>query len=399
MIFQLPEEADVAVCGAGPAGLLAARHLAQAGLSVILLDRRDPWSEPVSCAEAVHAQGLLKWAGEIDPEWVRGPVDGVIFVSPDGTRVAYEQPKSGLILDRAKLHKSLAQKAVDQGAKIHFRANVTSLEPTGNKWHVHGLTEGRTPFVISVRAVVDASGAGGKLTNGLPGFESIEDGAHDLETGVFAILEGVEHSQNLIELDFGSKYFPGGYGWVFPRDGHSANVGIVIGRDYASKMPVRKLLQQWVAYRWPTVQIENVYGGAIACGQSRKALALNGIFKAGDSASQVNPISRSGIVEGMKGGVLVARALIKWLDATEIGEKKAIEDNLLVDWFREQGSIHERLFRAKNAFASIPDKVFNKAAHRIVTIPLAKRSLPRIFFSTLIGSPTLLWRMRSLMGL
>jgi len=362
------------------------------------LDRRDPWREPVSCAEAVHAQGLLKWAGEVDPSWVRGPVDGVVFVAPDGTRIEYLQNHSGLILDRAKLHRGLAERAIAQGAMVHFRANVSSLEKVANGWCVHGVAEGTSPFQISVRAVLDASGAGGKLTNGLPGFGDLEDGAHDLETGVFTILEGVEHTQNLIELDFGTKYFPGGYGWVFPRDGHSANVGIVIGRDYVSKTPVRKLLQQWVSERWPTVQIEKVYGGAIACGQSRKALAQDGIFKAGDAASQVNPISRSGIVEGMKGGVLTAHAIVKWLATTDSADKKQIEAQLLADWFREQGSIHERLFRAKDAFASIPDKVFNKAAHRIMKIPVAKRSLPRIFFSTLVGSPALLWRMRSLMG-
>jgi geranylgeranyl reductase family protein len=398
MDFRLPQQADVAVCGAGPAGLLAAWRLAQSGLSVALLDRRDPWREPVSCAEAVHAQGLLKWAGEIDPAWVRGTVNGVVFVSPNGTRVDYLQPNSGLILDRAEMHRGLAERAVAAGVQVHFRANVQSLESVGSSWVVRGLLDGVSDFSLTVRAVVDASGPGGKLTKGIPGLESLENGSFDLEPAVFTILEGIEFPGDMIELDFGSRLFPGGYGWVFPRSDKSANVGIVIGRDHLSKASPRKLLQQWISERWPNVSVGAFYGGAIACGQSPRALAAKGVFKAGDSASQVNPISRSGIVEAMKGGTLVAKAIAEWLKAPTPEQRKAIESNLLQDWNAVQGEVHDRLGRAKPAFGSIPDHVFDKAARRITNIPLVKRTLPRIFFTTLLGSPSLLWRMRSLMG-
>lgn len=399
MIFSMPSQADVAVCGAGPAGLIAALRLAEAGRSVILLDRRDPWREPVSCAEAAHGASLWKWAGSVDPKWIRGKVDGVVFVSPDGTRIDYLQHESGVILDRALMHRGLAERVVAAGGSVHFRANVQSLSKVGEEWLVKGLCDGNNDFSIQVRAVVDATGAGAKLTRNLAGFESMEDGATDLEPAVFTILEGIDYPQNMIELGFGHRFFPGGYGWVFPRDQHSANVGIVIGKDYTRNHPPRKLLQQWIAERWPGIQTGAFYGGAIPCGQSRKALACQGVFKAGDSASQVNPISRSGIVEGMKGGSIAAKAIHQWLDAVDPAQRKAIESNLLAEWFTVQGDIHERLSRAKPAFASIPDPIFDKAAHRIARIPVEKRTLPRIFFSTLIGSPMLLWRMRSLMGL
>lgn len=399
MIFSMPSQADVAVCGAGPAGLVAALRLAESGRKVILLDRRDPWREPVSCAEAAHALGLSKWASPVDPAWIRGRVDGVVFVSPDGTRIDYKQPDSGLILDRAKMHRGLAERVAAAGGLVHFRANVEKLEKTSEGWSVQGLCDQDKPFSIACRAVVDASGAGGKLTKLLPGFEQVEDGSLDLEPAVFTILEGIEFPSNMIELGFSSRLFPGGYGWVFPRDSHTANVGIVVGREFTRSHPPRKMLQQWIAERWPNVKHGTFYGGAIPCGQSRKALAAHGIFKAGDSASQVNPISRSGIVEGMKGGALAAKAIHQWLDTVDPAQRKAIEANLLADWFEVQGDIHERLHRAKKAFGSIPDAIFDKAAHRIAKIPIEKRTLPRIFFSTLIGSPMLLWRMRSLMGL
>ena len=46
---------NVVICGAGPAGLMAAYQLGKltenAG-RVLLLDKKEPWKEPIFCAEA-----------------------------------------------------------------------------------------------------------------------------------------------------------------------------------------------------------------------------------------------------------------------------------------------------------------------------------------------------------
>jgi digeranylgeranylglycerophospholipid reductase len=52
----VPEHVDVLVVGAGPAGSIAARVAARAGLSVLLVERRPCIGIPVQCAEYVPAQ-------------------------------------------------------------------------------------------------------------------------------------------------------------------------------------------------------------------------------------------------------------------------------------------------------------------------------------------------------
>ena len=65
---------DVVVIGAGPAGSIAARTTAQAGLSMLLLEKRQEIGSPVRCGEAVGRETVEKFI-PLDPKWIAAEID------------------------------------------------------------------------------------------------------------------------------------------------------------------------------------------------------------------------------------------------------------------------------------------------------------------------------------
>jgi flavin-dependent dehydrogenase len=133
----------------------------------------------------------------------------------------------------------------------------------------------------------------------------------------------------------------------------------------------------------------------IACGQSNKPLAKCGLFKAGDAASCVNPMSRSGIVESLISGKIAAEAAHEWLDAADDAARSRIEASVLDRWMAILGKSHSQIAKAKPGLAKIKDEQFDKAAKCLSKLPREKQTLFRIFFAVLWSCPSVIWKMRS----
>ena len=356
---------DLVVCGAGPAGLMTAYTFAKKAENakkVLLLDKKEPWKEPIFCAEAVSADRLSKlWP--IDRSWVRGDISGIYFTSPKRYRAEFYSKNCGMILDRPKFHHSIADSCVNAGAECHFDTVVKAISHNADgTWNLNVQPKGGEPETICAKAIVDATGPGSRLTCGVECLEGIESGDTDLEPAIFAVAEGIEHSREHIELFFGSD-FPDGYGWIFPRDGKEVNIGFVLGKDADRSESLRKMLFDFIAKDYPQAKVKAVYGGMIACGQSERPMAKCGLFKA--------------------------------LDAGTEAERASVERSVLGRWMKALGKSHLQLQRAKKGFNSISDAQFDRAAKSLSKLPREKQTLFRIFFSVLCASPSLIWKMRS----
>ncbi len=321
------EKFDVLVIGAGTAGCLAAKTTAEKGLKVCIVERKKRADIGVKvCGDALGehhltALGLGKpQGGELEKR-----IEGVQIFSPDQNTVFTIADKDfiGYILNRRLFGQWLLKKAIDEGATL--MDSTQFLEPTIEKGFLTGAKiqtpAGRTSNIAS-KVVVDASGFLGVVRHKLPEEMGIDHEIEneDVEACYREIRQLKQENQNTkyCEIYLNQKVTPGGYTWIFPKEGAKVNAGLGIvmqgkfpnpKKQYKDFVLTRKqfegsLLLNAGAWWDPTRRpLDNMVG--------------NGVILVGDAASLVNPIHGGGIGPSMLSGFYAGKSIIAALEKGE----------------------------------------------------------------------------------
>jgi len=155
-------ENDVLIAGAGPAGLTAARCLAERGLCVTIVEKR------LSPGGGIWGGGMT-----MNELVVQEAAEEVLA----GLDLATARKEDGLILiDAMELASALCVKAIRAGAKVMNMLVAEDLCVSGGR--VTGLVVNRTtvaetlpvdPLVFKARAVIDATGHDAAIVRSLAG--------------------------------------------------------------------------------------------------------------------------------------------------------------------------------------------------------------------------------------
>jgi menaquinone-9 beta-reductase len=236
-------------------------------------------------------------------------------------------PSWGGTARRMVFDETIARKAETNGAQLIEGATVTGvIWRDAAETRVCGVRyrdEDDLPHEVYAPVVIAADGAGSPIAKQLGSPRRLERpmavGARGYYRSSKADDEWISSFLNLTDAD---GELLSGYGWVFPLDDGTMNVGLGListSREFQT-VNYRKLLESWaggMAAEWETTE-ENREGpirtGPIPMGFNRTPLHQRGVLFVGDSGGMVNPFNGEGISYAMEAGQLAAdvidRALV-----------------------------------------------------------------------------------------
>jgi geranylgeranyl reductase family protein len=325
------EKFDALVVGAGTAGCLAAKTIAEAGLKVCLVERKrkEEIGEKV-CGDAL-GEHHLKTLGLEKPQSgeLEKRIEGIRIYSPDQNTVftiAHED-FVGYLLNRRLFGQWLLGKAIDEGATL--MDSTQFLEPILEKGSVMGISvknsRGKT-MELKSRVVVDASGFMAVVRHKLPAEMSIEREVanEDVEACYREIRQLKQETENTkhCEIYLNQKVTPAGYTWIFPKGGAKVNAGLGICMRDKFPNPKKQFYEHVLAK--PVFEGSLLLNGGAWFDPTRRPLdnmVGNGVMITGDAACLVNPIHGGGIGPSMLSGFYAGKTIIEALEKGNADQK------------------------------------------------------------------------------
>jgi digeranylgeranylglycerophospholipid reductase len=281
----------VGIIGAGPAGLTAARILAQRGCDVHVFEEHPRIGEPVHCTGIVSSEFFER--AELDESFI---VNEVSSVSAHAGRVVRELPVKGseLILARDRFDQHLGRRAQHAGARIHVNHRVTSITDD---------------ITLTVRDTTSGEERDERFDRliGAEGPRSITARTFGLQkrrsyyfTAQATIIGSFEPGRYEVHL---GSIAPDYFAWVVPESRTRARAGI------GSRANTRSYFEHFMTKRFGAEYAERVVamqGAPIPLYRPLSRTSKGSVILAGDAAGHNKATTGGGIIPSIISGEIAA---------------------------------------------------------------------------------------------
>jgi geranylgeranyl reductase family protein len=288
-----PEEYDLAVVGAGPAGAVAALAARRAGARVLLLDRADfPRDKPCGDGIAAHTLDVLAGLGITGAVDGYAPVTALRLVGPGGGAVARPLPRAAYTVPRTVFDARLVDAAVGAGATL-IRHTVRTVHEDARAV----LLDDR----FRARVVIGADGAGSVVRRALG--HPVNPAGH-LAFAIRGYSTAPHDATEQLIVTTRARW--PAYAWVFPIGDGRANVGYgeVLRGAPLSRSYLLDRLDDLLPGTCPT----GVRAHHLPLSTRRPPPGRGRILLAGDALSLINPFTGEGIFYAVLSGALAGAA-------------------------------------------------------------------------------------------
>jgi digeranylgeranylglycerophospholipid reductase len=315
-------DVDVAVVGAGPGGLYAAIEALKHGLRVHVFDKKRIIGAPVRCGEYFPVRKEMEYllpnardymtVFDVPEEAIDNVCKSIRVISPKGDE--YEFEFLSYVLDRTTLEQGLAKQVEKFGGTIELQCPASLFRDNGN------LCVGRSKTSsIRSKVVIAADGFPSKIAkaSGILTDEYVT--SNNVAINYEYLMADLDVDQSVTEMYLGTKFAPGGYGWIIPKGNRSANVGIGIRTSYSKKNDGRGYLQYFLDdYPLTRNKLDGGKAGpmiadVLPVDGPLKRTYSKGVMAVGDAAAMVMPTNGGGIATAMITGAIAGQVAVDHL--------------------------------------------------------------------------------------
>lgn len=394
---MISERCDITVIGAGPGGSRIATLAAANGLQVVVLEKRERIGYPVRCAEAVGPREEIERYLSVDQSLICSPVNGVKVVSPGGTVFQTRRGEMGFITDRELFDRRLAERAKRVGAEIrtsHQALNLLRKNGSINGVRVRNISSGEE-YRLECSVVVGADGVEALSPRwaGIAGSFKLED----ILSCAQELIETPNHTPPIIEFHLGRRFAPGGYAWIFPKEGRKANIGVGVKPLMNRQINAVEFLERFTEHARPGAVKKRLFLGGCEVSRGLTDLVTDGYMVVGEAARQNNPFSGGGIVNALEAADMAADILIKAVRKGDTS-RKALQP-YSVRWRKSVGRSNRIFYHAARIFFQLGDrdmdKIIEKVAGRGGTIHQGEIRPFQFIKSIILSKPSLIFKLLS----
>lgn len=282
------ESYEIIIVGAGPAGLNCARHLAQAGKKVLLLEKNKVIG-PKVCAGLLTGKGLEHFG--LPKDLLDYQVNETVIHTPIQEFIIAESGFSGYTVDRKNLGQWQLTKIEKNNVNVRVNSRVTEITDS---------------FVV----INDNEKVGFKYLVGADGTSSIVRNflglkVEDLIIAIQYIVADEKYKK--LEMFFDSKLFGLGYAWIFPHKGYTS-IGCGCDPRLMSAKKLRAGFDKWLKEK--NIDVSKGEFQAHPINYDFQGYKFRNIFLAGDAAGLASCLIGEGIYQALVSGQEIADMII-----------------------------------------------------------------------------------------
>lgn len=366
-------EWDAVVVGAGPVGSEAARKLAEAGRSVVLLEEHDTVGAPVQCGGLVHPRLFDLIA--FDPAPVKQhEVRGARVFSPNGTRFDLDAGETHAIaMDRGGFDRALAQRAKKAGADLRTGHQFKDARRVNGHVELDVLAHGSEPQTLRTKLVIGADGVGSETAHAFR-IGSWGNGARtEVLAGYEMELSGMDIPDvDKVDVYTGRDVSPGFFGWLIPTSRTRGRLGLCVAgqtekvcegsrtrwvsaKEYYDRLCRLPFVQEMLPDPKPELEIV----GTIPVKLSDHLVADN-VMLVGDAAGCAKPTSGGGIFMGCTSAHVAARVANDALGKGDLSARRLARYKTELD--RGVGRELRKAWWLRRAFLGLSDADLDRLA-------------------------------------